>query len=53
MSNLLKRSIIPVEIMDESISIWLSAKGSKVKTPKNKVENGLIGSCHGKCRNAP
>ena len=34
--------IIPVEIIDESISLWLSGKGSKVKTPKNKVEKGLL-----------
>ncbi|NJD52812.1 MAG: excinuclease ABC subunit UvrC [Candidatus Methanoperedens sp.] len=30
------------EIIDETISLWLSGKGSKVKTPKNKVEKGLM-----------
>ncbi len=34
--------IIPVEIIDESISLWLSEKDSLAKTPKNKVENGLM-----------
>ncbi|HEX7628367.1 MAG TPA: helix-hairpin-helix domain-containing protein, partial [Candidatus Methanoperedens sp.] len=34
--------ITPVEIIDESISLWLSGKDSLVKTPKNKVENGLM-----------
>ena len=34
--------ITPVEIIDGSISLWLSGKDSLVKTPKNKVENGLM-----------
>ncbi|MCZ7393636.1 MAG: excinuclease ABC subunit UvrC [Candidatus Methanoperedens sp.] len=34
--------IIPSEIKDESILRWLSEKGSKLKTPKNKVERGLM-----------
>ena len=34
--------ITPVKIVDESIFLWLSGKGSKVKTPKNKVEKGLL-----------
>ncbi len=34
--------ITPVDIIDESISLWLSGKDSLVKTPKNKVENGLM-----------
>ncbi len=34
--------IIPIEIKDESILRWLSEKGSKLKTPKNKVERGLM-----------
>ena len=34
--------ITPEEIIDETISLWLSGKGSKVKTPKNKVEKGLM-----------
>lgn len=34
--------IIPVEIEDESISVWLSTKGSKIKIPGNKVETDLM-----------
>lgn len=34
--------IIPVEITDESISQWLSNRGAKLKTSKNKVERGLM-----------
>ncbi len=34
--------IIPIEIKDESISRWLSEKDSKLKTPKNNVERGLM-----------
>ncbi|VVB91419.1 UvrABC system protein C [uncultured archaeon] len=34
--------IIPVEITDESILKWLSDRGSKLKTSKNKVERGLM-----------
>lgn len=34
--------IIPVEIGDGSISLWLANKGSRLKTPKNAVETGLM-----------
>ncbi|MBU4077031.1 MAG: excinuclease ABC subunit UvrC [Euryarchaeota archaeon] len=34
--------IIPVEISDGSISLWLEGLGSKLKTPKNAVEKGLM-----------
>jgi excinuclease ABC subunit C len=34
--------IIPVEVTDGSISLWLSDKGSRLKTPKNAVEKGLM-----------
>jgi excinuclease ABC subunit C len=34
--------IIPVDIKDGSISLWLADKGSKLKTPKNAVEKGLM-----------
>lgn len=34
--------IIPVEIKDESISVWLNSIGSKLKMPKNNVEKGLM-----------
>ena len=34
--------IVPVEIADESITDWLSGKGSKVRTPRKNVENGLM-----------
>ncbi|MBU4490921.1 MAG: excinuclease ABC subunit C, partial [Euryarchaeota archaeon] len=34
--------IIPVEITDESIIRWLSEKDSKLKTPKNKINRGLM-----------
>jgi len=34
--------IVSVEVDDESISRWLSEKGSKLKTPKNTVEKGLM-----------
>ena len=34
--------IIPVELTDGSISLWLADKGSKLKTPKNAVEKGLM-----------
>lgn len=34
--------IIPVEITDGSISLWLADKGSRLKTPKNAVEKGLM-----------
>ncbi len=34
--------IIPIEIDDESISRWLLERGSRLKTPKNKVERGLM-----------
>ncbi|MFA4956758.1 MAG: excinuclease ABC subunit UvrC [Candidatus Methanoperedens sp.] len=34
--------IVPAEIMDRSISSWLLEKDSKIKTPANKLENGLM-----------
>jgi excinuclease ABC subunit C len=34
--------IIPVEVTDRSISLWLADKGSRLKTPKNAVETGLM-----------
>ncbi len=34
--------IIQVEIEAEAISRWLKEKGTKLKTPKNKIENGLM-----------
>ncbi|NJD75670.1 MAG: excinuclease ABC subunit UvrC [Candidatus Methanoperedens sp.] len=34
--------IIPVELADESISRWLSDRDSRLKTPKNKAERGLM-----------
>jgi excinuclease ABC subunit C len=34
--------IVPCELMDGSISSWLSAKDSKIKRPANKLENGLM-----------
>ncbi len=34
--------IVPIEIADESILRWLSDKDSKLKTPGNKVERGLM-----------
>ena len=34
--------IIPDEITDGSISLWLADKGSRLKTPKNAVEKGLM-----------
>lgn len=34
--------IIPVDIADGSISLWLAGKGSRLKTPKNAVEKGLM-----------
>lgn len=34
--------IIPIEISDGSISLWLEGKGSRLKTPKNAVEKGLM-----------
>ncbi|MDO8727512.1 MAG: excinuclease ABC subunit UvrC [Candidatus Methanoperedens sp.] len=34
--------IIPVEITDGSISLWLADKGSRLKTPKNAEEKGLM-----------
>ncbi len=34
--------IVPVGIRDRSISLWLSGKDCKIKTPKNKVEKGLM-----------
>ncbi|GFO97181.1 UvraBC system protein C [groundwater metagenome] len=34
--------IIPAEIADKSISLWLADKGSRLKTPKNAVEKGLM-----------
>jgi excinuclease ABC subunit C len=34
--------IIPVEVTDGSISLWLADKGSRLKTPKNAVEKGLM-----------
>jgi excinuclease ABC subunit C len=34
--------IIPVEITDGSISLWLEDLGSRLKTPKNSVEKGLM-----------
>ncbi|VVB89578.1 UvrABC system protein C [uncultured archaeon] len=34
--------IIPEELADVSISLWLADKGSKLKTPKNAVEKGLM-----------
>ncbi|SNQ60233.1 excinuclease ABC subunit UvrC [Candidatus Methanoperedens nitratireducens] len=34
--------VIPVEITDKSILQWLSNRGTKLKTSKNKVERGLM-----------
>ncbi|MCX9011940.1 MAG: excinuclease ABC subunit UvrC [Candidatus Methanoperedens sp.] len=34
--------IVPIGITDEAISSWLSGKDAKLKTPKNKVERGLM-----------
>ncbi len=34
--------IIPFEISDDSISYWLSESGSKLKTPRNGTEKGLM-----------
>jgi len=34
--------IVPSELMDGSIYSWLEAKGSKIKIPANKLENGLM-----------
>jgi excinuclease ABC subunit C len=34
--------IVPSELLDGSISSWLEAKGSKIKIPANKLENGLM-----------
>jgi excinuclease ABC subunit C len=34
--------IIPVQIADVSISLWLADKGSRLKIPKNAVEKGLM-----------
>jgi excinuclease ABC subunit C len=34
--------IIPNEIGDDSISRWLLEKGSRLKTPGNKIERGLM-----------
>ena len=34
--------IIRIEIEDEAILSWLREKETKLKTPKNKVENGLM-----------
>ncbi|HEY9206893.1 MAG TPA: excinuclease ABC subunit UvrC [Candidatus Methanoperedens sp.] len=34
--------IIPLEPGDKSISLWLSDKGSKLKTPKNRIEKDLM-----------
>jgi len=34
--------IIRIEIEDEAILRWLKEKETKLKTPKNKVENGLM-----------
>jgi len=34
--------IVPAELMDDSISSWLEALGSKIKIPANKLENGLM-----------
>lgn len=34
--------IVPAELMDGSISSWLKSKDSKIKTPSNKIENGLM-----------
>ncbi|MGB8217807.1 MAG: excinuclease ABC subunit UvrC [Candidatus Methanoperedens sp.] len=34
--------IIRIEIEDEAILRWLKGKETKLKTPKNKVENGLM-----------
>ncbi|VVB94940.1 UvrABC system protein C [uncultured archaeon] len=34
--------IIPVEIEDEAILRWLKEKETKLKTPKNKIEKGLM-----------
>ena len=34
--------IIPTEIGDDSISRWLSEKDSRLKTPGNKIERGLM-----------
>ncbi len=42
--------IIPVEISDGSISLWLEGKGSRLKTPKNAVEKGLMNLAHENAR---
>ncbi len=42
--------IIPVEISDGSISLWLADKGSSLKTPKNAVEKGLMNLAHENAR---
>ncbi|MCX9084038.1 MAG: excinuclease ABC subunit UvrC [Candidatus Methanoperedens sp.] len=34
--------VIPSELMDGSISNWLSEKSSRIKRPANKLENGLM-----------
>ncbi|MFU8766213.1 MAG: excinuclease ABC subunit UvrC [Candidatus Methanoperedens sp.] len=34
--------IVPVEIEDGSLSLWLSDNGSKIKTPRGKTERGLM-----------
>jgi excinuclease ABC subunit C len=34
--------VVTGELMDESISIWLKSKDSKIKIPSNKLENGLM-----------
>ncbi len=34
--------IVPVEIPDESMSKWLGDKGSRLKTPKNTIEKGIM-----------
>ncbi len=34
--------IVPIDIADEAISRWLSDQGSKLKTPKNSIETGLM-----------
>jgi excinuclease ABC subunit C len=42
--------IIPIEIPDKAISCWLSDKDSKLKTPKNRVEKGLMNLAHENAR---
>jgi len=34
--------VVPIELSDGSISLWLADRGSKLKTPKNPLEKGLM-----------